>query len=801
MFGFLAPLALFGLSLLAIPVVLHIFKPRKVRELPFSSLRWLRASQHRMSKKIRWHQVLLLMLRAGFITVLVLALASPVLSSREARQWTDRFVILDVGRGMGYDDGLDPTPLERGKAIAGGLIEQVSPGDRTALLRVGTHVRAFGPLTGDASVHRNDLEAVNIEPGGARLTDVLSLIEPMRQTGEHQGEAIELHFITDNAAHKWSQGAIDHFMGRLSRAGAVDARHAEDEAGKDVDDEATDDADGEPAVPVSVNVIDVSPEMFEHAWIADARLIERRGGRQRTLRVQVGATGAEPQTRTLHLTGIEGLGDEQQQITVTPGTFERVTFELPSAEELELDGAVAELRLEPGGPLPGDDVHWVNLDATAVTRVLVVEPEVTQVTEMQPGHHLRTALRTLDEEALGRIEVVRHAPDDVLAEAIERADAIVLAEVPELAEGDLRALEQRVRQGAGLAVFLGPTIDRTFYNNQLHDPLQPNDSLLPVQLGEPVEEPDHSPLARLDTDHALFRGLSDPLYGDLEGTRFTNYFELEPAEDARGVRTLAHIGEREPAIIERPFGSGRVMLFNATANDAWSDLPRRRSYLPVVRRMVGELAGGLQQGTFTVGEAASMPLPVDVDGADDAAVRIEVRTPGNERFTPTLDEMRGRRVMRFDTLDEPGIYRVTVRAGDEVHSFPFVVQPDQAANLPRRMNEQALGSWWEPADVSVLQPASPEEALAATDAARWLMTPWLLALAALLLAAEMFFVHYLCPRANPALSESVINRRGFFRRTTQGAAARSRGGAPRDAETPGQTGLERPDAVAPSPTA
>ena len=53
MFGFLAPAALLGMALLAVPILLHLFKPKKVRRTPFSSLRWLRASQQRLSKRIQ----------------------------------------------------------------------------------------------------------------------------------------------------------------------------------------------------------------------------------------------------------------------------------------------------------------------------------------------------------------------------------------------------------------------------------------------------------------------------------------------------------------------------------------------------------------------------------------------------------------------------------------------------------------------------------------------------------------------------------------------------------------------------
>src|SRR3954469_8329877 len=102
MLTFLAPAALLGGLLLAIPVVIHLFKPRKVRQTPFSSLRWLHLSPQRVSRRLRLNQVLLFVLRAAFLALLGLELAKPVPRAAAGGGPADRFLILDVSRSMGY---------------------------------------------------------------------------------------------------------------------------------------------------------------------------------------------------------------------------------------------------------------------------------------------------------------------------------------------------------------------------------------------------------------------------------------------------------------------------------------------------------------------------------------------------------------------------------------------------------------------------------------------------------------------------------------------------------------------------
>src|SRR3954454_862122 len=121
MFTLLAPLALAAFALLAIPIIIHLLKPKRVRTMPFSSLRWLRTSQHKLSRRIQWHQVLLFLLRAAFLSALVLALAKPLLSRSDQAGSRERFIVLDVSHSMSYRASGQAPPIERAKSIAADL--------------------------------------------------------------------------------------------------------------------------------------------------------------------------------------------------------------------------------------------------------------------------------------------------------------------------------------------------------------------------------------------------------------------------------------------------------------------------------------------------------------------------------------------------------------------------------------------------------------------------------------------------------------------------------------------------------
>lgn len=97
MFALANPMALIALAALAIPLVLHLIR-RPVPTVRLGSLKFLSASQRRL-KSVRWRDLLLLLLRCGFLTTVALLLAGPrwVPGSDEPARW----VVLIPGVKLG----------------------------------------------------------------------------------------------------------------------------------------------------------------------------------------------------------------------------------------------------------------------------------------------------------------------------------------------------------------------------------------------------------------------------------------------------------------------------------------------------------------------------------------------------------------------------------------------------------------------------------------------------------------------------------------------------------------------------
>lgn len=783
MLSLLAPAALAGALLLAIPVAIHLFKPRKVRVTAFSSLRWLNLSKQKLARRIQWHQLLLFLVRAAFILLLVFALAKPLFTPGGQTAGVDRFVILDVSRSMGYQSASASsdqpksqserqTPLDRAKTVAANLLSQSRADDRVTLILTSGRSRALGPLVRDSQAYLNQLSTLTVTQGQTDLSSALQTIGPMLPLVE-KNRLVELHFLTDNHLQSWNQGVISQFMQDIHR-------------------------------PVTVNIVDVSSPNASNAYIAQVKRVIVPSSNPSAppglkLRVSVGYAGIGQAHRKVRLDSLKGTPIQTQEVSLETGTTQWLEFPLPAG--FDTTDQIARFTLDPADGLPGDDTAYIQLDSQAATQILLVDGGSAQGPSNKDALHLRAAVHALALASQGSMNVTRRNPNQLTPQDIDKAQVILLANVPSLSAVQLDTLRHRVRMGAGLAIFLGPQVDRTFYNNGFFNLLQPADSLIPWKLGTltnaSLEQGQLPGLTDVQWSSPLLESLYDPILGDLPQTRFFKQFQIEepktdsakqpPAAAAVSSATvLARIGGSVPAIINQPMGAGKVLLLNMTADDAWTDLPRRRSFVPFVDQMIHYLAGGQIQHKFEVLTPIAIMLPPSADaaaqpaanatsaaGATNASASPNSYTavgPDAVSYAAVTQQVGTRTLVRLDGVNTPGVYQIRNAAGKPVTTF--IAHVGLGDSRISSADTQMIRNWWEPAALTVLTPKDAIQDIQSKTAVLKLW-PWLIALGAALLLIEMFLVHRLCPRMNPTLATSVVQTQKGIIAPLESASARS----------------------------
>jgi hypothetical protein len=265
------------------------------------------------------------------------------------------------------------------------------------------------------------------------------------------------------------------------------------------------------------------------------------------------------------------------------------------------------------------------------------------------------------------------SPDDLAGEALESYSCIFLCNALPLPGQSIAALEQYVRAGGLLVIFPGARATLADYQPWTSLPGRPSAVIETAQTDRKRtlswDRPAHPMLRPMRT------GMGVP---SLSILRHLAWEKLEP--DAESVASLF---AGQPFLLDRPFGSGRVLLFAVSADRAWSGFPLSPYFLPFVVQAVeyGALVGGhtpfLWGGDSIALDGLLPPESADAGLIDPAGRPVSIRT--------ALVEGRTRRYA--ESVTEPGIYRID--GGDRPPAFAVNMSPARIRPHPRRRRRSA----------------------------------------------------------------------------------------------------------------
>jgi len=283
---------------------------------------------------------------------------------------------------------------------------------------------------------------------------------------------------------------------------------------------------------------------------------------------------------------------------------------------------------------------------------------------------------------------------ELAAVRLEDYDAVFLANVPDLSQSLLDELRPYLQRGGGLIVLPGGRVDTRFYNDQLFRQYQ----FLPAALGAPRGEAaqEESPLhfQAQNYDHPMVSIWNDPASGTLSSARFFRSYVLQPDPDsdsdpdpasaseprhpAGPGRTILRFEDGTPAVMERDWGLGRVVLFSSTADTAWNDLPVRLPFVPLIHRTVGSIVQRRDEGlNIKVGEPVLYRLPLEFLGKE--ATFFRPRQSQAARDLRQIEMVEDWPSLQYQQTDEAGIYEVAVAEPELALKFASQSEPGESS--------------------------------------------------------------------------------------------------------------------------
>ncbi len=611
--GFEAPLALLALAAAGLPIVAHLLRRQDLPRRLLPTIALLRRAEAASKKRVRLVDLLLLIVRVALIAMAALAIARPFW--RVTLAYGDgsiASVAIVVDDSMSMAGREDPSLLARALERAREVTSSLPAESEVAIVLAGAPARVLVARTGELAAAERALSSLPATRArGTDLPGAIALAERELSGARHADR--RLLILSDVAAHGGLDGAsLPSGVGvEIERVGEdAEARNAAITAAR---------ATPDPTTPGRASIA-----------------------------VEVAAQGMDGRELTLSLRrGGETIAE--QPIAIASGGA-RATLNA----QLDPADPGATLALDADDALPMDDARGVLLRPPAGARVLIVDSEPERGREA--SRYLTRAIDLAPDDG-GALTRRRVDPETFAALDPSQSDVIVLADVAAPNERVAARLREHVERGGGLLIAPGDDFDARAYIARFGEllPARPMPAVA-SEIGGPVPA---------EGSALLPAGTSG-----LEQTRTSRRLTFEDVD--AGAEVALRFEDGSPALLIGRAGDGRVALLATSLDDAWTDLPLRPGYLPLVVALLRELAPASSTPDAPVLPGSTVRLR-----APAGAVRLAILTPGGERIEHTGDALDAP-IELTDTL-APGVYRVQVATREhalaEDARLAFVVAP------------------------------------------------------------------------------------------------------------------------------
>lgn len=609
MINFLNPTILFALIAGLIPLIIHLLNRRKIKEIRFSTIHFLKQMSRKEMRRLRIRQILLLIIRTLIILLLVLAFARPTLRSGAGllagRTASEVVVIIDNSLSLNSLE-LTGSLLEKVRQRWAGLETAFQSGDRVSVilgvkpLRVLADRQNYSPgfwekvtrqiqptyLTGNLT--EAVLKAAQIFRESELFNKELYLISDFQRAGF---EAEPLKILKEEWNEKVNVFCLPVF-------------HGEEEN-------------------VSVDSAGVSN-----------RLVEKNQVLKITARVR-------NQNDRKHLTSLISLilNDNragQQNVSLAPQEEKPIRFRTT----LQSGGFVTGFVECEGDVLLEDNRYYFNFFV----------PENIRILHIVPNPRFASFVPLILKPAVDRGLFVTEQKmvSQWASLELQKYQAVILEGIDQIPAGLASRLVQYGKAGNGVLILPGSNIVPAQYNHLLK-------SLGLGQIvsreGTPGQKSEFITPGKINWQHPLFEGMFEKRR-ELNPIYFYGYYRVKPRP---GDEVIIRLKNSAPFLIGSRGDSRNVYLFAAPLQPEWTNLPVRGFVVPLFYRLLYYVV------TRNVPERSGIEV-----GEPYAAVFKTVKPPyhfilrrpsgDEEKLTPIF---KGNDILiRIDKNPEPGNYQV-----------------------------------------------------------------------------------------------------------------------------------------------
>ena len=685
----------FGAAAFLIPLIIHILNRSRFRTVEWGAMHLLESVIKVNHKRFHLEQLILLMIRCAIPVLLALCLARPVLTGSrllEGDAPVSIVVLLDNSYSM---DVVGPSGSRFASAVdaACGIIGSTSRGSEVAVIQTGGRpTPLFDQPVFDPEAVVRRLKQLQAGYGASDMQSALD--EALTTLSGMSNARRELIVISDFQSADWEAVGTDVADSIRRQADAMDIKpdltllQLGESAGSNI----------------SVDSLDFPSRALGvgHQLAVRANLRNHSATAQNTARVIMRIDGAE------HLVSQVTLGANGSTQTLFPCTFDSPGSHVMEVEVVTDDPLATDNRFAAAVTV-WDRIHVLLVDGDPSSQPLQGETDFLSVA-LTPYTFGRVRLSDL-------VETQTVSVKDFGAEPLRTARVVVLANVSKLNESQLVALSAYVQEGGALLICAGNRIDLNWYRESM---FAGGSGLLPLAFGAPRGRiDDNGKSARVVAqrfDHPSLEFFNEASNGDLSTAEIRQWYQLvdeSPNDDEatgspghdRDVIVMARLDTGDPLLVERRFGDGVVVQMATACDAAWSDLPMRPFFVPLVQQLVTTMASqispprNIATGEPAVALFAQTTIPAVPDkqidssatAADTGAATLSVVTPDGSRRTLSSVPQGRMHLARFDGTQRPGVYTMNIPSSDTIHFVAETSRSESDLDVLKKPQLAALG--------------------------------------------------------------------------------------------------------------
>jgi len=193
-----------------------------------------------------------------------------------------------------------------------------------------------------------------------------------------------------------------------------------------------------------------------------------------------------------------------------------------------------------------------------------------------------------------------------------------------------------------------------------------------------------------DEQSPVFAPFTSPNSGNLALPKFTRRATLRAVDNAA---VLARFQDGVPLMIDRTLGQGRVLLVNSSADTAWSDWPKHRTFVPWIHSLVRFLANRKASEQTSSKRALLAGAEMELDlGSEFKDHTFTLLRPNARQVSCTADDQGW---LQDLDLSISGVYSLRTAQGQELRRWAVnvpAVESDLVAMSPSEFERQIAHS-------------------------------------------------------------------------------------------------------------